>query len=163
MKTTRQPPMLVALAIVLAGAALGLMWLNANKDTSTKQVIASDDWPAFMYNGERTGFNPGEVRLSPDNAANLKLLWRQKIGDGKPLAAQPIIKGDTVYVGSWDGFLYALNKADGSIRWKKDLGLTKSSKCFPQVAGISSSPAVTDNALFVGGGDDKLYALNPQN
>ena len=65
--------------------------------------------------------------------------------------------------GSWDGQLYALNTADGSTLWKKDLGTTTSKLCSPQTAGISSSaPQVTTNGLYIGGGDDKFYALNPQ-
>jgi polyvinyl alcohol dehydrogenase (cytochrome) len=163
MKVGRRPLLLGLLVLALIGGAVyGVLRLFESR-VSSIQVAASDDWPAFMYNGARTGSNAGEVRLSPDNAANLKLLWRQKLGDGSVLAAQPIVKGDTAYVGSWDGFLYALNTADGSVRWKKDLGRTMSKLCIPDTAGITSAPAVTDNALYIGGGDDQLYALNPQN
>ncbi len=123
--------------------------------------IAPGDWPAFMYDGARAGFNPTETRLSPDNAKDLKLLWKQKIGDGSPMAAQPIVFSGTLYVGSWDGFLYALNAADGTLEWKKDLGRTTSKLCSPNTAGVSSAPHVTANGLYIGGGDDKLYALNP--
>ena len=115
-----------------------------------------------MYDGGRSGFNSAETRLSPGNAANLKLIWKQKLGSGSTLAAQPIIYSGTLYVGSWDGFLYAMNAADGSLRWKKDLGRTTSQQCTPDTAGISSAPVVTRDALYIGGGDDKLYALNPQ-
>jgi outer membrane protein assembly factor BamB len=114
-----------------------------------------------MYDGARSGFNPGETRLSPDNAKDLKLLWKQKLGEGDGLAAQPIVYSNTLYIGSWDGFLYALNTADGSLRWKRDLGRTTSKLCIPETAGITSAPAVTRDALYIGGGDDKLYALNP--
>ncbi len=163
MKIDRRPFLLGLLVLALVGVAVfGVLRLFESKG-STGQAAASDDWPAFMYNGARTGSNAGEVRLSPDNAANLKLLWRQKLGEGKVLAAQPIVKGDTAYVGSWDGFLYALNTADGSVRWKKDLGRTTTKLCVPDTAGITSAPAVTDSALYIGGGDDQFYALNPQN
>lgn len=155
--------MLGLLVLVLIGMAVFVVLRLLDSKGSAGQVATTDDWPAFMYNGARTGSNAGEVRLSPDNAANLKLLWRQKLGEGNVLAAQPIVKGDTVYVGSWDGFLYALNTEDGSVRWKKDLGRTTSKLCIPDTAGITSAPAVTDNALYIGGGDDQLYALNPQN
>jgi outer membrane protein assembly factor BamB len=78
------------------------------------------------------------------------------------MAAQPIVYSGTLYIGSWDGYLYALNAQDGSLQWKKDTGKTASKMCFPSEAGISSAPAVTAGALFIGGGDDKFYALNPQ-
>jgi polyvinyl alcohol dehydrogenase (cytochrome) len=162
MKVSRRLSLLALLALALVGiVAFGVVGLLGSKGNQS-QVAASDDWPAFMYNGARTGSNAGEVRLSPENAGKLRLLWKQRLGEGNVLAAQPIVKGDTVYVGSWDGFLYALNKADGSVRWKKDLGRTISKRCVPDTAGITSAPAVTENAVYIGGGDDQFYALNPQ-
>ncbi|MEO8289194.1 MAG: PQQ-binding-like beta-propeller repeat protein [Chloroflexota bacterium] len=151
---------IVALAIAafyLVGAA------KAPVQQTVGQHVSPDDWPEFMYDGGRSGFNRGETRLSPDNAKDLKLLWRKKVGDGNVVAAQPIVFSNTLYVGSWDGFLYALNPGDGSEIWKKDLGRTTSKMCVPDVAGISSAPAVTKDALYIGGGDDKFYALNPNN
>src|SRR4029453_13186895 len=123
------------------------------------QAIAPNDWPAYMYDGGRSGFNAGETRLSPDNAKNLKLLWKVKVGDGSAMAAQPIVYSGTLYIGSWDGYLYAMNAEDGTLKWKKDTGITASVLCFPSKAGITSAPAVTKDALYVGGGDDKFYAL----
>jgi polyvinyl alcohol dehydrogenase (cytochrome) len=183
-RSNRHPLFLIALAaliIVVVAVAAYLAGVNSAAQTPQtpqthqtprpgqtqgqprQQSALSDDWPAYMYDGARSGFNAGEVRLSPENAANLKLLWKQKLGEGNVLAAQPIVKGDTVYVGSWDGFLYALSTADGSLRWKVDLGKTHSGLCTPDTAGITSAPAVTDDALYIGGGDEYLYALNPRN
>jgi|GEM_PF-2944812 len=153
---------LVAVVVLLGlgvfGAnRLGLMAGPSNQGAS----VAADEWPTYMYDAQRSGFNRGEVRLSPDNAANLKLLWKRKIGD--IIAAQPIVKGDTVYLGAWDGFLYALNTEDGAVKWKVDLGRTNSRLCVPETAGITSAPVVTDKAIYIGGGDDHFYALDPQN
>ena len=147
------------LLALLAGAYF--VFIPRNTSPATQAGIAPDDWPAYMYDGARTGFNPGETRLSPANAKDLKLLWKQKLGDGNVLAAQPIVYSGTLYAGSWDGFLYALNTADGSLRWKKDLGRTTSKLCVPDTVGITSAPHVTQKALYIGGGDDKLYALDP--
>jgi outer membrane protein assembly factor BamB len=182
-------PILILIVAVVAAIVLGGVYLAGRADESTTPAAGrntttnpqpdtpnpqpatstpksktqnpkSVDWPAYMYDGARSGFNAGETRLSPENAANLKPVWKQRLGN--ILAAQPIVKGDTAYLGSWDGFLYALNTADGSTRWKKDLGRTTSKLCVPDTAGISSAPHVTDDAIYIGGGDDSLYALNPQ-
>ena len=59
-------------------------------------------------------------------------------------------------------FLYALRTQDGTIKWKADLGKTTSPKCAPDTAGITSAASATDKAVYVGGGDNYLYALNPQ-
>lgn len=158
----------LAAAIVIALLIGGYFLLFSPRTISdpdpaptTNTSIAPNDFPAFMYDGARTGFNGGETRLSPANAASLKLLWKQKIGESSPMAAQPIVFSNTVYIGAWDGILYALNAADGSQRWKKDTGRTFSNLCSPDNAGISSAPYVNQNALYIGGGDDKFYALNP--
>ena len=137
--------------------------LPATQTPGQSSAVRTDDWPMYMHDGARSGFNPGEIRLSPDNAASLKLVWKHRLGEGNVLAAQPIVNGDTLYVGSWDGYLYALSTADGSLKWKAYLGQTHSRLCTPDTAGITSAPAVTDKALYIGGGDEYLYALNPQN
>lgn len=156
----KRPLALIGLLFLgIALAAWGGIYLNSMASGKDGQPGGSDDWPAYMHDASRTGFNSGETKLSPQNAANLKLLWMHKLGN--VLAAQPIVKGDTVYVGSWDGFLYAFNTKDGAEQWKHDLGRTTSRRCAPDTAGISSAPAVTDDALYIGGGDEFLHALNP--
>src|SRR5438876_5782262 len=161
MLSTPRLMVLALLALLVAVAAAGILWLARSSDPpGSAGQSAPGDWPTYMYDGARSGFNRNETRLSPDNAANLKLLWKRKLGN--VLAAQPIVKGDTLYIGSWDGFLYAISRQDGSVRWKVDLGRTTSDKCEPNTAGITSAAAVTDNALYVGGGDQYLSALNPQ-
>jgi len=156
--------LVVAVAAVLVIAAVAFLILTTSKQPTSEaagQQVNPNDWPEYMYDGGRSGFNPGETELSPDNARNLKLLWKVKLGDGSPIAAQPIVYSGTIYLGSWDGFMYALNPADGSVKWKKDTGVTNSSLCTPSNAGISSAPAVTNDALYFGGGDGNFYALNP--
>jgi polyvinyl alcohol dehydrogenase (cytochrome) len=149
--------------LIVAALVVGVAYVARNGGPFAIQSQSSptgDNWPTYMHDGARSGFNPAEVRLSPDNAAKLKLIWKQKLGN--VLAAQPIVKGDTLYEGSWDGYLYALSINDGSVKWKVDLGRTTSKQCVPETAGITSAAALTDKALFVGGGDQYLYALNPQ-
>jgi len=56
----------------------------------------------------------------------------------------------TVYAGSFDGNLYAINP-NGTMQWT-----------FPTGSSIWSSPAIgTDGTLYVGSNDDNLYAINP--
>ncbi len=56
----------------------------------------------------------------------------------------------TIYVGSCDGFLYALNP-DGTLQWN-----------FVAGEEIASSPVLgTDGTIYVGSGSGDLYALDP--
>ena len=55
----------------------------------------------------------------------------------------------TVYVGSDDTNLYAIDAATGAVRWQTPLG-----------GEVLSSPAVSDGVVFVGSFDGNLYALD---
>jgi outer membrane protein assembly factor BamB len=65
--------------------------------------------------------------------------------------SSPAVGGDgTIYVGSADGQLYAINP-DGSLKWS-----------FPTVSSVISSPAIGgDGTIYVGSYDYKLYAIGP--
>ena len=66
------------------------------------------------------------------------------------ISASPSIATDgTIYLGSTDKNLYALN-SDGSLKWSLELG-----------GGIGSPVLIgTDNVLYVGSEDGSLYAVN---
>ena len=62
--------------------------------------------------------------------------------------SSPAVASGVVYFGCWDGFTYALNANDGSLKWKQPGGL--------------DSPAVTNDLVYVGGAGNgwELWALN---
>jgi outer membrane protein assembly factor BamB len=53
------------------------------------------------------------------------------------LKSSPAVSGDKVYIGSLDGYLYALNVNNGNVDWKFETG-----------GPILSSPAVSDGAVY---------------
>ena len=69
--------------------------------------------------------------------------------------------GGVVYFGSWDGYEYALDEVTGALKWKTYLGKTVSDpRCYPLIIGVTSSAAVQDGIVYVGGGDTYWYALD---
>jgi outer membrane protein assembly factor BamB len=66
------------------------------------------------------------------------------------LVSSPAIGTDgTIYVGSYDRNLYAINP-DGSIKWK-----------YTTKGDVESSPAIgKDETIYVGSSDNNLYAIN---
>ncbi|MCU1652868.1 MAG: PGF-pre-PGF protein [Pseudonocardia sp.] len=56
---------------------------------------------------------------------------------------------DTVYVGSYDQKVYALDAATGTERWTHTTG-----------SRVFSSPAVVGGTVYVGSNDHTLYALD---
>ena len=77
------------------------------------------------------------------------LLWKFETGDG--VRSSPAIGSDgTVYVGSADNNLYAINGKTGAELWKFETGWM-----------VLSSPAIgSDGTVYVGSLDDNLYAIN---
>lgn len=62
--------------------------------------------------------------------------------------ARPLVVGATVYVGSMDGSLYALDADTGTEQWRFD---TKA---------IFAPPAFADGLVYIGSGDGNLYAVD---
>lgn len=73
--------------------------------------------------------------------------WRFHTG-GRVIAS-PAIVGQTAYVGSTDGKLYAVDLGHGTHRWDFTTG-----------ARITSSPAVSDGVVYVVSYDGNLYAVD---
>jgi outer membrane protein assembly factor BamB len=89
-----------------------------------------------MYRGNaaKTGVGAGDVILQP------ALLWNQTLNGN--VGSPPAIAGGVAYVGSDDGYVYALNASTGGQIWNCSLG------------HISySTPAVAEAYLFVGSHD----------
>src|SRR3989440_8014577 len=141
---------LLLLVISLLGAAAEAI------HQLTVARAAGSDWPTYLHDPQRSSAS-SDTTLSPANAGQLKLGWAFKTGG--PIAASPTIVGGTVYVGSWDGYEYALDAATGTLKWKTFLGQT-TAPCYPQLAGVSSVADVENGVVYVGGGDSNWYALD---
>jgi len=116
------------------------------------------DWPMFLQNPARTAATV-DPRLNVASAATLKLKFATATGG--PIASSASIVGTTAYVGSWDGYEYAINTQTGAVIWKQFLGTTTDPGCDPVNIGITSSAAVVNGVLYVGGGGAYWYALDP--
>ncbi|HLI05155.1 MAG TPA: PQQ-binding-like beta-propeller repeat protein [Ktedonobacteraceae bacterium] len=134
--------------------------VTTRQQTTTQKRVwgPGSDWTMYLHDIQRTGAS-SETILSPANIGELEKVWSFKTGG--TIASQPIIVDQTVYVGSWDGYEYALNALTGAVKWKTYLGQTIGrSDCNPQKAGVSSSAAVVNGVVYVGGGADYWYALS---
>ena len=121
-------------------------------------LTSAEDWPTYLHDGQRSAANQTESTLSVANAGHLVSLWSFKTGG--VIASSPTIVGTTVYVGSWDGYEYALDAQTGGLKWKTFLGKTTMPSCIPSTAGVTSTATVLDGVVYVGGGDSNWYALD---
>jgi outer membrane protein assembly factor BamB len=75
------------------------------------------------------------------------LKWKFKT-EGK-IFSSPITKNGTVYIGSEDGYFYALDEKTGKEKWK-----------FKTNGAVHSSPSIYENTLYFGSFDGYYYAVN---
>src|SRR5438876_9982571 len=119
---------------------------------ASAMLTTAGDWPTSLHDPQRTARSPDETIVATSNAAQLTKLW--SFATGGPVAASAAIVGSTVYVGSWDGYEYALDAGTGAQKWRTYLGVTNASPiCFPASAGVSSAATVLNGVVYVGGGD----------
>ena len=105
---------------------------------------SSDDWLSFRGNPQLTGVATAEL---PEN---LELLWTFETADA--IESTAAIAAGTVYVGTLDGYLYAINLENGGLKWKY------------QASGeIKSSPAVFSDVVYFGDGMGIFHAVDDSN
>jgi polyvinyl alcohol dehydrogenase (cytochrome) len=80
--------------------------------------VLQGDWG----NGLSNHRYQSNTQINSDNAGQLKLKWVFSLGDHKLPHSYPAISTDTVYFGSPEGFVYALDKVTGCQRWKYEVG-----------------------------------------
>jgi outer membrane protein assembly factor BamB/regulation of enolase protein 1 (concanavalin A-like superfamily) len=122
------------------------------------QAQTQDTWTTSLHDNARDGASADTV-IPASEAPAMTKLW--SYATGGPIASQPAIVGGVAYVGSWDGYEYALSATTGAVIWKTFTGITTgNSSCNPPSAGISSAATVQGGVVYVGGGDAYWYALD---
>jgi len=117
-----------------------------------------NDWSRYCASNSMTGVAVGEQVLAPPTVGGLHLLWSRMLRG--PIASAPSVVRGKLYIGDWAGNEWALDAATGGVIASIDLGQTRSDACNPAILGVTSSPAIVNNIVYVAGGDDAFYALN---
>ncbi|KAH6791137.1 hypothetical protein C2S51_006143 [Perilla frutescens var. frutescens] len=94
----------------------------------------------------------GETKISPSTASQLRLRW--EFNAGKDISATPAVSGGVVYFPSWNGYIYAVRAADGSLVWKQNLQELTGLNVTVPVANVTAvvsvaTPTVADDKLLV--------------
>ncbi len=99
-------------------------------------------WPMVAANPQRTSWTPEQV------SGMLYPQWAKPIAAYIPQKVQIIAANDTLYISTAQG-LYALNPANGSVKW-----------VFPTELPLGHSPTIVGEVAYVGGLDHRLYAID---
>lgn len=92
------------------------------------------------------------------DASNGKVLWSYNRRDKTALSIRagttPVVEGSLVYAGFNDGFLVALGRADGSLKWEKQLSRET------RFRDIDATPVISGNTMYISSYDGGLFALD---
>ena len=105
--------------------------------------------PAIV--GDHMYLPAGEFLYSLDLKTNLDYSesWSpSKVHTNSMISAAPVVTSDTVYFGTQDGTVYAVDAETGDQRWQWHTGNS-----------VWASPTVIDGAVFIASGDGKVYAV----
>ncbi len=164
-------------------------WRGPDRTGVSQETGLADAWPAdgpqevwrvdflgegygaVAVTGDRLfvqGTRDGESIVFALDKQNGKEIWSHSLGPrliqdkGNGPRSTPTVKGDTVYVVNGQGQVAALAGEDGSLRWQVDM-LERFGASNPRW-GISESPLVEDDAIYVmpGGTKATVAALDPR-
>lgn len=111
---------------------------------------AADMKQALMNVARKTGAlvrMTASPQTSPISDGGIKPLWSFKCED--EIRGTPSIFQGTLYIGSYDNNLYALNAADGKFQWK-----------YPTDGGVVSRPVIMDGNVIFGSEDKRLHVVS---
>ncbi len=100
-------------------------------------------WPKFRANALQNGRSPVTATVDPSRRP-----WEYRTGKG--VFSSPVVDAaGSVYIGSADGFFYAIDR-DGQLLWEFETG------------GVVDSSALLDDRgrVYFGSGDAHVYALD---
>ncbi len=100
------------------------------------------EWAMFRHDLGHSGTTDSSSTLPQG-----ELKW--VFSTGAPIHSSPAVADGTVYVGSQDSKLYALDAATGAKRWEYKTG-----------SWVESSPAIANGVVYFGSNDGRLYALD---
>ena len=150
---------------VLLGVALAALLIGAAPFPRTRvlrprnpALQPSPSWAKYCGNVAMTGMPSGSSTINASTAARLNLAWKTAVKG--PIASEASVYAKTVYVGDWAGFENAIDISSGKVIAQQFLGTTYQGQCYPAALGVTSTPAIDDDVMYLAGGDDNFYALD---
>jgi outer membrane protein assembly factor BamB len=110
-------------------------------------------WADPVFAGTTVYYSPTAGKLEAYDTAAKKALWdfpNSQTKNVKPQAiyGTPVLDAQSVYIGAYDGHVYAINKDNGQINWQFDTG-----------SAVIGGVLLQDGTLYVGNSDGQIFAL----
>jgi polyvinyl alcohol dehydrogenase (cytochrome) len=115
------------------------------------------EWPLYGHDffGTRASAATG---ITSDSAALLSPAWELEVGG--PVSATPVIADGMVYIGSYDGNLYAIDLRSGNLSGQYATGAEVMEPNLQIPLGIPGSAAVADETVYVGDAAAVVHAID---
>jgi outer membrane protein assembly factor BamB len=108
------------------------------------EATAASPWPMFMHDARHTGRSD---YLMPDQVV---VNWKNNFSTSAITGLSISNDENTIYAGSLDHYIYAIDALDGSVRWR-----------YQADHSFVGSPAVDDSGnIYIGAKDDHLYCID---
>ncbi len=160
---SRQWKLVMLSALIVALILVGVFTILPRLQP-TRAAAPSGDWLTYMDSNARQGYNAAETIINATSAPHLKQHWTAPAGGS--IFSQPVVANGTIYWGSLDGYEHATN-LNGVQLWQQFLGARTTCSPLPSLGVVSTATVATvsingtpTSAVFVGGGDAHVYALN---
>ncbi len=152
-RTTSRRHWLAACASTAAGLA-GCLGSDDERDSSgdtdgsgplgiggDDTLVTPDSWPMYGVDARNTGHHPDTTGPKDD----VTVRWTVEADDS--FETSPAVVDGTLYAGSHDNYLYAIDVETGETEWRADLGTL-----------VRYNPAVVDGTVY-NGTYREMYAL----
>lgn len=137
--------------LALAGATGQKKWeIGMSGEVSASPAVGSD---GTVYVNSLRSSQIGDILIAVDGLTGVKK-WETTVGkggfrpSGSESSAPALDAAGTVYLGSVDGGLYAIDTQGGQVRWRYETG-----------APIVTSPSIGSDALVYIGSRSNLFAI----
>jgi glucose dehydrogenase len=94
------------------------------KARCAKAKVPGGQWSSYGHDFSNTRSQPRESTIGPDQFADLAPQWTfstEESGGSGDITGTPVIAAGCVFVGTNDGWAFALNADNGKVVWKKKL------------------------------------------
>lgn len=133
---------LQAISLASVGGIAGCVGWGSAEHPITENVT---EWPSFRGDQYNTGYAKGVTDVEAEPAIE----WEVETGDD--IWGSPIVVDGTVYIGSADNTIYAIDASTGAVDWT-----------FPTDHRIEGTPAFADGTIFIGSYDKRIYAIDAE-
>ncbi|MFC2016225.1 PQQ-binding-like beta-propeller repeat protein [Chloroflexota bacterium] len=136
---------LASLILLVSAAYLGLYYFTDivfGPPQSVNSDSSPGEWAMFRHDLGHSGTIDSNGTLPQGT-----LKW--VFSTGGAIHSSPAVVDDTIYVGSRDNKLYALDATTGTKRWE-----------YKTDSWVESSPAIVNGVVYFGSNDGSLYALD---